>query len=743
MSNEPNFNAGQGAEDQSSRWLKYGSNTVLVSVVVVALAVLLVYLAERKDHRTDTTASSLYSLKPQTVKLIEGNKQHITITSFYSKAKPGQAAYGTGDEAADADSATLLATQADHVADVLAEYAAQGKDITVENIDPKLNPNKADALIAQVTEQYGGEVGKYKEFTAGLNAKYDAIGKAADAQLAKIKQLPLDSVQSEELAQTLNLAILSVQDIPTGLKHTEETYQRYLHQKPPDYKGITDTVSENMTTLSTVLAKVIEDFGKAKDDKSTPPAIRQYMVDSAPAYAAMKKQADDLIAQIKGLGELKLDTIREAIHQDNAILVRGDKDWKVIRYDQVWKADTRDARSAAADAPVHPRFTGEQAITTAILALNQPVKMKMCFVRAGGEPLAASGGMFSSLADRLRDYNFEITDKDLTGQYQMQAMQQQQPAPPEPSDADIDDAVWVVSTLVPQQQNPMMGGPPPSIAAKVAEHLAHGHHWADGKRVDGGCAMVLGFPRGDTMADALTPFGLSLRTDAIAVHAQINTDAGAADAGDTLNAVEKYPPIFGITDWGKSPITDSLNGLPGVLVAAVPVQAVATPGATSHLLIPVPGAPDSPASWGETDLDSINKSPKFGKDDMPGPLFAAGESERADGSRLVVAGGESFAGADVPSQYVQNIVDLPDPQLAKQHVFAPWFPGNGELFMNASFWLAHEEPMIAISPAAMTVARIGPMTKAKQNFWHVGVLLVGLPGLVLAAGVAAYVSRQS
>ena len=50
--------------------------------------------------------------------------------------------------------------------------------------------------------------------------------------------------------------------------------------------------------------------------------------------------------------------------------------------------------------------------------------------------------------------------------------------------------------------------------------------------------------------------------------------------------------------------------------------------------------------------------------------------------------------------------------------------------------------MIAISPAAMSVSRIGPMSRPAAGFWHVGVLLIGLPALVLAAGAAAYVSRR-
>ena len=43
------------------------------------------------------------------------------------------------------------------------------------------------------------------------------------------------------------------------------------------------------------------------------------------------------------------------------------------------------------------------------------------------------------------------------------------------------------------------------------------------------------------------------------------------------------------------------------------------------------------------------------------------------------------------------------------------------------FWLAKMEPMIAISPAAMEVSRIEPMSPGVQGFWRTGVLLVGLP----------------
>ena len=57
-------------EDQRQRWVKYGSNVALVTLVAIALAVLVTYLAQRSRLRMDTTQSGDNSLKPQTVEIL-------------------------------------------------------------------------------------------------------------------------------------------------------------------------------------------------------------------------------------------------------------------------------------------------------------------------------------------------------------------------------------------------------------------------------------------------------------------------------------------------------------------------------------------------------------------------------------------------------------------------------------------------------------------------------------------------
>jgi hypothetical protein len=50
--------------------------------------------------------------------------------------------------------------------------------------------------------------------------------------------------------------------------------------------------------------------------------------------------------------------------------------------------------------------------------------------------------------------------------------------------------------------------------------------------------------------------------------------------------------------------------------------------------------------------------------------------------------------------------------------------------------------MIAISPNAMEVSRIADMSDTKLNAWRVGLLLVGLPGLVILSGIGMYFARR-
>jgi hypothetical protein len=180
-----------------------------------------------------------------------------------------------------------------------------------------------------------------------------------------------------------------------------------------------------------------------------------------------------------------------------------------------------------------------------------------------------------------------------------------------------------------------------------------------------------------------------------------------------------------------------LHSLDSLLFPLLLVKTHDVKDVTITPLLPVPGAPKSPASWGDTDLTSLeqNKTPAFDpKVDVAPPLFAGASAEKASGQRVVVIGS--------PYSFFNDTLSRVDPDLARKRIFVPRFPGNLELFTNSIFWLAHQDSMISISPAAMQVQRIADMSDAKLNAWRIGVLLMGLPGLVIVAGFMMYFARR-
>jgi hypothetical protein len=301
----------------------------------------------------------------------------------------------------------------------------------------------------------------------------------------------------------------------------------------------------------------------------------------------------------------------------------------------------------------------------------------------------------------------------------MQSQMSGQPAAPEPSDDEIKDAVWIVLDIPNQDQ---MGAPPTSIGPKIAEHLKNG-----------GSAMILSLPNSDKLEDVLKDYGVDMVTDATIVHEPLPPDV--AHSSDFSEDVQRQVYVLSVNKYGDHPLAAPLKSLDSVIARAIPIKLTPVNGVKQTPLLPMP---QSMKVWGERDTKSIDDgNPTFDeagpKADVPPPLFAGAAVEK-DKSRLVVAG--NLVG------FTNMVLNLPDQEMLSRRIFVRRFPGNGELFTNSVFWLARMEPMIAISPSAMEVSRIADMGDTALYFWRAGVLLILLPGLVLAAGIWMYFARR-
>jgi hypothetical protein len=256
----------------------------------------------------------------------------------------------------------------------------------------------------------------------------------------------------------------------------------------------------------------------------------------------------------------------------------------------------------------------------------------------------------------------------------------------------------------------------------LAEHLKNG-----------GSAICLFLPTSDNLSAALDEFGITARTDMLTVHEAINT---AVSSGDVIEEAKKSPSIFILNNYGDSLIAKPLRSLDSAFVRLIPITTTPKPGFTTNTLIPIP---QTPPAWGEHDVQAaMNGEPQHfdsAAGDLGPPLFGGAMAEDTKtGARVIAIGSIEFI--------TDSLIKLPDPELAQRHIVASRFPANSELFLNSVFWLAHQEPLIAISPNAMEVNRIGDMSDAALRFWRVGVLLIGLPGLVVVAGVGVYLMRR-
>jgi len=212
-----------GPESQKQRWVKYGANVLLVTIVVVVLAIVATALAQRTTRRLDTTAAGLYSLKPQTVNVISGNKQKIKLVSLYTRnANP------SGRKTEEVDYAQI-------VDDLLDEYARKGKNIEVESIDPIASPSKVDDLVKEVINKYGGEIVAYKEVAASYPEAYKKIRGLAEQLIPKVAALPDDALR--ESSEDIGAALRTVQTFPDALSRSERDVKARLAMNVPDYRG--------------------------------------------------------------------------------------------------------------------------------------------------------------------------------------------------------------------------------------------------------------------------------------------------------------------------------------------------------------------------------------------------------------------------------------------------------------------------------------------------------------------------
>ena len=337
-------------------------------------------------------------------------------------------------------------------------------------------------------------------------------------------------------------------------------------------------------------------------------------------------------------------------------------------------------------APEIKAFKGEEAFTSAILAVTEDKTPHVYFSSGHGEASLESAERGRGLSDAkqlLERDNLSVATWESLGKDAI------------PADAD---AVIVAG--------PRTAFLPPEADA-LAKYLAAGGH-----------AFLLLDPVLPSPGSPPADFGLGSLLAANGV--KLGTDI-VIDPANALPLVGAET-VFA-NHYGSHPIVRSLaeGGIPVILPLARSVSKAdpVPPGVTVTNLVET-----SPDGWGETSLAHLEEQVKKDPSDTPGPVSLAvavgpaeGDKAAAGKGRLVVAGNSRFASGEGLSN-----------------------SGNANLFLNSIHWLTGVEKQIGIAPKTLEQASLA-LTQSQVR--RIGLFAVlGLPALAVLLGVYVWYRRR-
>jgi ABC-type uncharacterized transport system involved in gliding motility auxiliary subunit len=181
----------------SSRHLRFGGYATLIIVAAVAVVVALNVLVDQVPGKIDLTQNKLYSLAPETYKLLDGLRSDVTITTI---GKEG------GEDPT--------------VHEILLKYAARSRHVKLQTIDPELRPGwtkqydptgqglATGTLIVAAGTKYKN-IGYYDMYNYDTS-NYDPTNPNSQPQITSlsVEQRVTSAVQFVTAAKNTTLAVL-------------------------------------------------------------------------------------------------------------------------------------------------------------------------------------------------------------------------------------------------------------------------------------------------------------------------------------------------------------------------------------------------------------------------------------------------------------------------------------------------------------------------------------------------------
>ena len=716
----------------SKRRLVYGLNVAATIVLAIVLVGVLVWAAGEYGGRADLTRSGVNSLSPRTVQLLRGLDENVTITGLYSTALKEVRPFAEKHQARVGDLLDLY------------ETAARGT-VATQMIDPSESPAQVTALLARLKEKPA-----YKD-EAKPHAQALEAFPAVSAQLVELMQGDLNEIShladtDPALANVRALSIIqrNLQVTVREAQSTEADVKALKEDEIPRYGQAGEAVKDYLEQAKAVLQDALDwmrttGVGTA----GISPETKTFFTGAPSRYAAALGETQQLLSQTEDLAPVKLEDVYETLKRGQTILVETENEATVLTQDDVWP--WRSDRGAPPPPDGDTRdFTGEQAISSAILKLTQKTKTAVIFTRFGGESLLTAPpptnqmmmrmpqAPYGVLNDLLQKENFITQEWDV----------QTQPDPPEVAGASR--LIYVVfPPAPPPQQNPMRPSPVPRINPDQKQRI-----YAAVK--EAGMAVFLTSWKPPSSQFMPTPekyefneylkstWGIAVDDTHLALQFAVNPQSDGLMIPVSRNLMIASQ-VFHYSD---HPIGAPLKGLPAALQSVAPLRIFGGDEAPEGVTLePIVEVNDTEDVWAisnlvriQEDLDK-NRGTRRYDDDIVAPFPLAVSATDSEDRKLVVFASDGFVSDSVVNM-AQMVMVGGALRLAKL------YPGNTDLFVNALHWLTGNADRIAVGPQRGDVPRLDKLEEGSMLTWT-RVFLVGIwPAVALLAGATVWLLRR-
>lgn len=675
-----------------SKWV-YGSNALVLAFAALIVVILLDWITFQYNHTYDLTTGRIYSLSPQTHRLLgllkKTGRKIIFVNTFSASSRSG---------------ATEL-TEYTRVQQLIHEYERAGTDIR------QYRPDSRRALERMIERRFGQSLAPYQKTLIGLVSPLTRLDKRFSAITHSLSAVPgKGTMSSDQQASLLGIAAYLSQSAPSDIRHLVRDIKAATKSHLADWPGLAKTAARRLKRITKNLSLAVS----PATVKTLPPAYQKWMQQQTSAIKKITTAIHSALAQLSKLKPVKSASALAEIGPDR-LLILAPHSVKAVTASELFTVNGVSKRSGR----LRYEFNGEEAVNGQLLNILRPHPVKVVFVSAEPGNLIGHGAPFSAIARRLRRHNFQVYD------WSPISSNPQMPGASGPPPAIGKGVVWVVLNLPPSGQMGMMEM---QAAGKLDMELKT--HLADG----GAALFLLGaMPTQMLMATGGEPpfktllagYGIRYRPNLVVVSRQ--SDGSGHDI---------VGPQVQMSRYGKNIITRSMDsletffiGLPDQNAGAVMgptvvgLTAKAPVGVRRQVILRSPGGADI---WAQSS-DAPFSSRFNPAQDKRGPM-AMGALAVKNGSRVVALGNLLF----IYNGLLESVQPIESGNTIEGILR---FPGNSALFMNSIYWLSGQSKLIAASPRETVAMRIAPMSGAELTL----VRLVTIIGPALAAAIVGMI----